>query len=151
MKTIPLSQNKVALVDDVDYLYLSQFTWNYHGKQYASRNFYKNGRQTIVLMHREIMNPGKLHVDHINRNGLDNRRGNLRLATNEENRRNAKIRSDNTSGFRGVWKNSSGKYKAEIKYKSKKYHLGVYPTAGEAALAYNEAATRLHKDFASLN
>lgn len=101
MKTIPLTKGMVAVVDDEDYERLSQFKWYAqsapHGNHYAARK--STGK---VYMHREIVRPGQLHVDHINGDGLDNRRSNLRRCTRSQNLCNGRTRTDSASGHRGV-------------------------------------------------
>jgi len=104
-------------------------------------------------MHRVILDaPPAVEVDHINRNGLDNRRANLRLATRAENTRNAKLSRRNTSGFRGVsFDHFSGRWLAIVKSDGKTYRLGAFATPEEAAFAYDFAAAALHGEFASTN
>ncbi|WP_420796654.1 AP2 domain-containing protein [Brevibacillus agri] len=104
-------------------------------------------------MHRLILSARQGEfVDHIDGNKLNNVRSNLRLATKAGNQRNQRIRSDNTSGFRGVyWCKKSGKWRAQITVNNKRIALGSYDDAASAASAYNEAALRLHGEFAKIN
>lgn len=89
-------------------------------------------------------------VDHINLNGLDNRRCNLRLATNTENQRNKSKQVNNTSGYKGVyWRKDSNKWVAQIKVDNEVRHLGRFDTPEEAHAAYCEAAKQLHGEFAN--
>jgi hypothetical protein len=111
-----------------------------------------------ILMHRVILKASeRTEVDHINGNKLDNRRENLRVATKSQNLGNQKIRSTNTSGFKGVnWKQwrkirSSGAWTARISVGSKRIHLGYFSTAEEAARAYDSAAQQYFGEFAKLN
>lgn len=104
MKEINLTQNKVALVDDEDFAYLSQFTWRY-SCGYARRRLplLKGTRFKDLFLHREILRiPFGKEVDHINHNSLDNRKHNLRFVTRSQNIQNSKLRKDNTSGVKGV-------------------------------------------------
>src|SRR5437879_4118875 len=107
MKKIPLTQGQFAIVDDADFLELSQFSW-YAQKQrhgfYAVRCIRdEKGNQRTILMHREIMRTQDgFDTDHINNDKLDNRRENLRICTASQNMQNKDIRSDSTSGFKGV-------------------------------------------------
>ena len=82
-KEIPLTQGKVAFVDVEDYDYLNQWKWhvlNYKYTCYTARSFRKNGKRNLLRMHKEIMKPFKdMQIDHINRDGIDNRRNNLRI------------------------------------------------------------------------
>src|SRR5208282_1837274 len=104
-------------------------------------------------MHRMILQakPGQL-VDHINRNGLDNRRSNLRLCSHSDNMHNSKIRKQNTTGFKGVtWyghKYPSKPFVAQIMANRQPRFLGCFATAEEASAAYEKAAKELHGNFA---
>lgn len=89
MKEIPLTQDKVALVDDADYDWLMQYKWAAHhrsGRWYAIRAKRKNGKQKQYHMHREIMKcPDDMVVHHVDNNGLNNTRNNLQICTQQEN------------------------------------------------------------------
>lgn len=92
-----------------------------------------------------------VQIDHINGDRADNRFVNLREATNAENQRNSKRRSDNTSGFKGVhWRRHTGKWLAQIGHNGRLVYLGLFPTAKMAHAAYCEAARRLHGQFAKV-
>lgn len=152
MKTIQLTQGKVALVDDEDYENLRGFRWcaffnrNTH---YAARR--ANGK--TLLMHREILGAkrGEL-VDHRDGNGLNNCRENLRRCTNAQNLLNRRRHKNNACGVKGVrWCNRDKKWLAQIYFKKKRYYLGRFPTLQEAAHAYNEAARKYHGEYARLN
>ena len=106
-RKIPLSQGKFAMVDEKDYGELLQYKWyatNQRDHFYAARNKIKNGRRTYMTMHRQIMKcPKDMVVDHINHNGLDNRRTNLRAVTAQQNSWNAKKqRGKFSSRYKGV-------------------------------------------------
>lgn len=160
MKQIPLTQGKVALVDDQDFEYLNQWKWHIHSKSsiYASRSFnYKSaetGKWTCkqIFMHHIILpTPEGLFVDHINGNRLDNTRKNLRLCTIEENARNSKA-CNNKGNPKGItWKPSLKKWEAKIRANKKTLYLGVYKEIEDAARAYDEAAKIYFGDFARLN
>lgn len=151
-KQIKLSERHTAIVDDQDYIYLSQFEWKakWQSTCYAYR---LDENKRSISMHREIMQaPRHLQVDHINGNGLDNRRCNLRLCTNSENSRNQGKRSDNTSGYKGVsFAKNMKKFAAYIYLSRKTKLLGYYLTAEEAAHAYDEAAKKYYGEFAKTN
>jgi hypothetical protein len=150
MKEIPLTQSKVALVDDDDYEWLSRYKWHTlrHKRRSGAGQFRK------VLMHREILGGGEGDpmVDHKNRNSLDNRRENLRFADHSLNGANRSLGRNNTSGYKGV---TAGSYKqpfiAQIKINRKSINLGGFATAKEAAARYNEAALEAFGEFAALN
>lgn len=105
-----------------------------------------------VLFSRLVMGAGEDQtVDHINGNTLDNRRGNLRLADAAENSRNTGLRSDNSTGFKGVGRLPSGRYRAYIGADKRFIALGVFNTPEEAARAYDEAARFYFGEFACVN
>jgi len=112
-----------------------------------------NPANSPSMLHRVLLNPpANMQVDHINRNPSDNRRLNLRLATNSQNQANKGLSSNNTSGYKGVSYNKGArKFRAYIKYNAGNYHLGFYSTAEGAAKAYNRRAVELHGEFACLN
>lgn len=92
------------------------------------------------------------YVDHINGNRFDNRRTNIRLCTHAQNQLNAKLSSRSTTGFKGVsWSKERGEFEAYISFARKRRRLGRFPTAEEAARAYDEAAKRLHGEFVRTN
>lgn len=157
MKKIPLTKGKFALVDDEDYDQLIMLDWCC---QSSNNGHYRavtrpDSKKRAIKMHRFILNaPPGLVVDHINGNPLDNRRCNLRLATQLQNTHNRNKSTNNTSGYKGVWKRCDGrakKWTAEIKVAGVKHFLGGFFTPEEAAKAYNIAALKFHKEFAQLN
>ena len=155
MKEIQLTQGKVALVDDEDFEYLNQWKWHLHknGNQlYARIVFYENKKRKGIYMHRFILEPKEKCIDHMNGNGLDNRKCNLRICERHENALNRSININNLSGFKGVsWHKPSEKWRAQIQYKKICYHLGNYEKRIDAAKAYNKAAIKFHGEFAKLN
>ncbi len=156
-KEIQLTQGKVAVVDDDLFNYLNQFKWyanNLNGKFYAVRRFMvKKGKQSVILMHRDIMKPNKgFVIDHIDGDTLNNSINNLRICKHEENLRNQKINKNNKSGFKGVYFcKQRNKFRAEIKKDRQKYFLGLFIDPKDAASAYNKAAIKFHGEFAKLN
>ena len=151
MKEIPLTQRQVALVDDEDYDELMKYKWfacKSCGLFYARR--YGGKYQKNISMHSHIT--GYVRTDHIDGNGLNNSRGNLRKCSNAENIRNSKIRKDNSSGYKGVsFKRSNNKFQVRIRINARDIHLGLFKTALEAARAYNESAIKYFGEFARLN
>lgn len=149
-KQIPLTQGKFALIDDADAERASQFKW------YTQRNgdhyyaFTKPGGKPLSL-HRFLMSakPGEW-IDHINNNGLDCQRSNMRLCTHAQNMRNRKIHRTNRSGYKGVdWHNSM--WRAKLRVDNQNIELGYYRDVRDAARAYNRAALKYHAEFARLN
>ena len=156
MKEIQLTQGKVALVDDADYLYLNQFKWHINKQNrnnfYARTVIYQNKKRIGIVMHRLLLKcEGKI-IDHISGDGLDNRRSNIRCCTKSENLLNRRININNNSGYKGVsWFKVVKKWRAQIQYKKIVYHLGTYDKRIDAAKAYNKAAIKFHGEFAKLN
>ena len=149
MKTIPLTQGKVAVVDDCDYDYLMQWKWGYDGR-YARRREGSNDNTRIIRMHQAMVDAPL--VDHIDGDRLNNTRANLRAATRSQNGYNRGKTKSNTSGYKGVgWHKAAGKWAAFIQYDKIPKHLGLFKCKHEAARAYNNAALELHGEFARLN
>lgn len=150
-KQIPLSRGLFSLVDDSDYEWLSQWKWAAVPSGdtfYAKRADSSLGKLFVksILMHRQILNaPQGMEVDHIDSNGIDNRRANLRLVTRTENLRSRRTFKNSGTGLKGVTFNpQNGRWKAVI-------NLGTYDTAEEAARAYDEAIRKLFGALAKTN
>lgn len=155
MKTIPLTQGKVAIVDDADYDMLIVRKWCAHRvRSKNTEQWYavSGGGKAQVSMHRVLMNaPKGAQIDHANGNGLDNRRCNLRISTHAENQENRRS-FRGSSRFKGVhWSRTRRKWYAMIGWKGKIHHLGSFPEEEEAAIAYDVAAQVLHGPFARCN
>lgn len=153
MQIIQLTQGEVAFVDDEDYTLVSSYTWyprrdSKHNIVYALANIRTEGKRRTIDMHRLILPDAKM-VDHINHDGLDNRRKNLRAATPTQNQQNRKP----AKRFKGVdYIKSKDRYRARITLDGRCITLGAgYSTEEAAALAYNEAARKLFGEFAYLN
>ncbi len=151
IRYLPLTRGRHALVDAADYETLSRYKWSLHdagkGKaQYAVRG--NRGRK--LFMHREIMQPAPgMVVDHINRNGLDNRRANLRVCTRLQNLQN-RYWNAGQSQYRGV-SPQGDKWMATVGYKGKTIYVGLFDDEIEAARARDQKAHELAGDFAYLN
>lgn len=156
MKEIILSQNKVALVDDDDYEWLSQYKWSAAKNAktyYAVRIDFSSGEAKTVTMHRLILNPSpELETDHIDGNGLNNMRSNLRLSTSQQNKFNRRPFGKSKYTGVAVWYRNGHRYiRASIYQDGKNISLGLFPAEEEAALAYNEAALKYRGEYARLN
>ncbi|MHC4636896.1 MAG: HNH endonuclease [Planctomycetota bacterium] len=156
-RRIPLSRDKFAIVDPEDFDKLIKYKWNFcdhKGLRYAKRWQKRKPRGTNIPMHRQIIGvPDGMCVDHINHNGLDNRKANLRIATHAQNTRNRiKTRRKCSSKYIGVhWVKHAKKFQARITAENKRINLGYFSDETQAAKAYDKAAKILHDPFASLN
>jgi hypothetical protein len=158
MKTIPLTQEKVAIVDDEDYEKLAVHKWYAHvGNNHKNKNkriYYaarcKKGK--TILMHREIMScPEGMEVDHINGNTLYNRKSNLRICTSADNTYNSRSRIA-TSSYKGVCLHKlTKKWYSQISYKHKKHYIGLFKNEVLAAKAYDDSAKELFGEYARCN
>ena len=150
---IPINQGKHVLVDLVD-VDLACFKWAFANARYAMRRIERQGVYQRFFMHRIILERklGRpiakgMVTDHINGDGLDNRRENLREATQLQNMRNLQLRKDNTSRYKGVRKLASGRWEARLNEQS----IGYYDTAEEAGFAYDKTAFEQWGEYAKLN
>lgn len=147
---VPLTKGFHATIDDKDYGLISAYKWCYsHGYAVSYAGGGRKGAK-FIRMHRLINNtPDDLITDHINGDKLDNRRSNLRNANKSLNAANSKIRSDNTSGHRGVrWEKDRNKWVAVIYHQNKKIHLGRFDKLADAVRTYNQKAQEIFGDYA---
>jgi len=143
MREIPLSQGKFALVDDEDFERINKFKWYASRKIndfYAVRNMLVSETKKSKLMHRHIIDvPEGLEIDHINGNGLDNRKENLRIVNHRMNAHNLHI--EKSSRYTGVSKHKyplDRQWQAKILLNGEKIFLGCFATEEEASVRYNE-------------
>ncbi len=155
MKEIPLTKGFVALIDDEDFALVSQFSWHaYKGKWAVYANAIVGGK--LIGMHAFLMNPPPgMDVDHRDRNGLNNCRQNLRLATRSQNSANAighKRKRPDAPQWKGVTRRTGTEiFMARIVVNLRTIHLGNFRDAEEAARAYDAAARRHFGEFARTN
>lgn len=157
MIEIPLSQGKIALIDDEDFKLVAKYTWC---ANFDRKNWYAVNAKYRLRMHRIIMKakPGQI-IDHKDLNTLNNQKHNLRLCTHSQNNSNRKAKKNGSSKYLGVcvaYQKTEGRiykyYRAGIVHNHKKHFLGLFKDEVKAAEAYNAAAIRLHgKEYSNLN
>ncbi len=155
MKTISLTQGKVALVDDKNFDRLNLHKWCAAKYRRGGRDIFYAVRQAkgaTVYMHREIIGCDSPMVDHKDSDGLNNQEHNLRAATRANNSSNSRKRPGCASQFKGVyWRKDRECWKAAIRKGTQFFFLGLYDDETEAAHAYDTAAIRHFGEFACLN
>lgn len=153
MIEINLTNGGIALIDDADFDMISKYKWRHVNQRrniYATTNIKQGDKYVTVIMHRLIMGAqqGQM-IDHIDCNGLNNQRNNLRLADYKQNSHNR--RPNKGRKYKGVKKNGKHGFYASISINGKPIYLGIFSREDDAALAYNEAAIRYYGDYARLN
>ena len=149
MKQISLTQNKIAQVDDLDFEWLNKWQWYAHrsGNTYYAR---RDTKKKNYFMHKEILSTHKI-VDHRDRDGLNNQKNNLRIATYSQNNMNKSKKHECSSRFVGVCLLPNGLWKSAINKNRKTIYIGTFHNEADAALAYDKKAKKLHGEFANLN
>jgi hypothetical protein len=162
MRSMPLTKGKHALVDDSDFETLNQWQWRAQRARAGSNKFYavrsgptNNGKRSVVWMHVQIMEAqlkDGQRPDHVDGNGLNNQRHNLRPSTHRQNCQNKRTSGCNKSGYKGVsWKKRNNKWCAQIKSDGKVLHLGLFASPVDAARAYDAAAIKHFGQYAVTN
>lgn len=151
---LPLTKGRSVLIDAADLPAVSCHRWHAsdtgEGRWYAARRRkVGEGRPGTIKMHTFLT--GWPQVDHINGDGLDNRRCNLRPATSAQNSANARRARTSRSPYKGVEYQRSGRWRARICPRGQSIELGFYDTAEKAARAYDSAARAIYGEFAYLN
>lgn len=154
MTIIRLNSVSECVIDDSDYAKISQHKWRSiktspRTPEYAATKI----KGELVYMHRFLLGDGDYIADHINGNGLDNRKSNLRKATSHQNSWNSKKKSCGvTSRYKGVgWVKKDKAFQARIRTPEGRISLGYFDNELDAAMAYNKKAYELHGDYAKLN
>lgn len=147
-----------VIIDDEDEKLLSSHTWNIRktdtGIFHVSNSNCKTNTSGFTFFHRMLLNltDTNILVDHINRNGLDNRKENLRLSNKSTNAMNRGKNKNNKSGYKGVSLDRRfNTWSAELMAGLKRYRVHGFKTKEEAAKKYNELAMEHHKEFAVFN
>lgn len=154
-KLIPLTKGLFTKVDAADFDELSKYRWYAYKRTktliYAVRTGKKEvGEAQTVKMHSHLMKPVKpLQVDHIDGDGLNNQRSNLRICTAAQNNMNLGWKTNNTSGYRGVWWEKGNKaWRSDIRVNKKIIYLGHFKDKYKAHLAYEAARKKYHGEYA---
>ncbi len=159
MKKIPLTQGYFALVDDEDFAWLSKHKWQvskFPNTDYAVRSkTIRYKKREKIQMHRLIVGLSirdKQECDHIDGNGLNNQKNNLRVCSRQQNRHNSKSNKCSSSQYKGVaWHKQHKKWGANITINEKAISLGSFNDELQAARAYDLAAIYYFGDFANTN
>lgn len=149
-KQIPLTQGLSAIVDITDFDWLNKWKWCAlrDGRTFYAVRFVRKGGAKLIRMHREIMElKNGEYADHINGDGLDNRKSNLRLATASQNGANRRLGINNCSGIKGVIRLGNG-WNAQITFHGKTKNLGHFADIESAKRQYQQAAIQLFGEFA---
>lgn len=164
MKKITINSNAFGshdvLIDDADFELVSRLSWmllrGRTGILYAvARHYYGENHRKTISMHRLIMGEHlrSVKIDHVDGNGINNQKHNLRRSTNSQNLCNRGKSRINTTGFKGVspLKNRTKKFQSQIQVNNKSIHIGYFHTSIEAAFEWNKASRLYHGDFAYQN
>jgi hypothetical protein len=134
MRSIPLTQGKTVLVDDEDYITVIRYSW---AAAHINNQWYAMRTESPRLMH--VVLTGNEMTDHINGNGLDNRRSNLQPTDHTHNAVNSRLSSNNQSGHKGI-RQFKGRWRAQIGGNCE--YLGQFDSRDEAISAYHAAHRR---------
>lgn len=148
---LQLPSGHVVLFDDADAELVLQYNWYVHHD--GPRDYARESGKVRIFMHSLLLDvQAPCFPDHVNGNGLDNRRCNLRPATKAENSRNRPAQRGSSSRFKGVaWHKHKRKWQSRIQIEGKLIHLGCFAVEEDAARTYDTAAGKYFGEFARLN
>ena len=163
MKRIHIKNSFYAIVDDIDYQTIIQYKWFLHPVRcsHGAAKYYVRGYKIgvkysgkhMIYMHHLVSGKKKgFQTDHLNGDRLDNRRLNLRFATQSQNNCNQHVLRKGTSKYRGVfWCKAKRRWIAKIKYNGTRHYAGTFTDETEAAKAYDKLASQIAVAFACTN
>lgn len=151
MATLPLTKGYMATVDDADFAWLNEWKWTALVTRRLAYAYRRISKTQTLLMHRAILRAASTQiVDHVDFDGLNNRRDNLRLCTKTQNQAHSR-HPIGTTGFRGVTLNKSAKTIRYVAQSAATGYIGSFDSAEDAAIAYDNIARELYGPFAQLN
>jgi hypothetical protein len=153
---VPLTQGFTSIIDAADVGLVDQRFWRviHNGRTMYAQSGRGGSQGPYFRLHRVILGLSSdgPDVDHIDHDGLNNRRSNLRIATEAQNQANLRPQVGGTSQYKGVcWNKAAGKWQVTIRGGGRRHFLGLFDDEAAAAVAYDLAASELHGEFARLN
>lgn len=149
---IPLTRGKFAIIDRDDLEFIMRYDWVYSKSGGPRSEYARSSGRRCIRMHSYIMNcPEGMVVDHKNGDGLDNRKSNLRICTDLQNRSNQRKKLSTINKYKGIKKRPNGNWTVYISHDNKRICAGTFDTELKAALAYDKKAIELKGEFANLN
>jgi hypothetical protein len=161
MKLLPLTKDKFALVDDDDYYWLSQWNWfaveiknTWYARRSKKKGVLRSNEKYEIYLHRIVMRCSNIDfvIDHLDKNGLNNQKENLRICTKSENNKHTSSHKNSSSQYLGVsYDKNRNKWSANLMNNGKKILFKRYNTEIEAAKAYDITAKTQFGVYANLN
>lgn len=140
-----MKNGSVCLFDIEDYDKIKEYHWHQNSDGYAVCNIQRDNQWFTILMHRLVMDaPDGVEIDHIHGNTLDNRKAELRIVTQSDNKKNRAMYTNNKSGYKGVsWNAPKQKWVANIQCDGQQFYLGAFSSSYDAHVCYEKAAKEL--------